>query len=192
MKTRQQLEEWMKTHPALIFPKSFGAETVAFPSMAGIYRRFTDDYSDNPPLQKAFAQAIVDAMGVQDISVYARACRTHPSFVRQHHLIAILRESYDRVIWSEEWDHTGIDISIAYRGLSIGIASAIDTPRSHSWEQVKQRRHPDDGNLHMLRLYARKGEYEVGPFWLHNPASVERQIKDFTASILRPSPGRTA
>jgi hypothetical protein len=107
--------------------------------------------------------------------------------VRQHHLIGVLQEAYTRVIWSNEWDHTGVDISIAYQGLSIGVASAVDTPRAHAWEPVKQRRHPDDGHVHIIRVYARPDEYVVGPFWLHDPERTVAEINAFIATLRVPA-----
>lgn len=185
MKTRQQLEDWLKQHPRLTFPKVYTAENARLASQADIYWRMVDDADGFPPLQDAFAHRVArETPNVPPSGVHARACRAYPSWVRQHHLIAILREHFDRVIWSTEWDHTGIDISIAYRGLSLGIASSVNTTRSNRYEKVKQGRHPDDGHLYIIRLHAEPGEYVVGHFWLHDPNKVKNDILTFAEGLL--------
>jgi hypothetical protein len=184
LKTRQQLEDWMKTHPRLEFPKVYTAENARLASQADIYWKLVDQGDGFPPLQDAFAHNVASATPNAPVAgVHARACRAYPSWIRQHHLITILREQFDRVIWSTEWDHTGVDISVSYHGLSIGIASAVDTARSNQYEKVKQGRHPDDGHLYIIRLYATKDEYQIGPFWLHNPDKVKGNVLTFAEGL---------
>ena len=179
---RQQMEERLAALPLTFLPdRSPRWELARFPNMAAIYWNLAR--SCIVPQQDVFARAVAASMGEKDnAAVLARACRAYPALVRQHHFFLVLREHFPIVVRSEELDLNGVDLLVVERGRAYGIALSVETGAAHSWQQVKQRRHPDEpAQLPILNLYVNPGEYVTGSFWLHNPARwtvVRRWIDD--------------
>jgi hypothetical protein len=153
--------------------------------MAGIYWGLVQDAL--PPLQCEFAAAVADAMGQpENRAIWARACRAHPSFVRQHHAELLLRDWFPDVVHGENLDHVGVDIPVVERWFAVGLALMVNTPGARAWREVEQHRHPDPPGLPILEVYADPEDYRVGPSWLHPPTLIEE-----TAAFLDRQCGRT-
>ncbi len=160
---------------ALGFPteRDPAVEQAAFPDMVSIYRSMVTGYF--PPTQSDFADDVARRLrstlpGLRRSAVWARACRTYPSFVRQHHAVLALREQFPVVSWDRWLDQLqGVDILVVdERGLAAGVALSTETQRSHDWAEVKDGRHARPA-IPILEVFAGAREYRSGSFWLHDP-----------------------
>ncbi len=164
------MEERLATLPLRFLPnRARSWENAAFPNMAAIYWNLAR--SCVVPEQDVFAGAVAALMDQgNNPAVVARASRAYPALVRQHHFYLMLREHYPIVVRSEELDLNGVDLLIVEQGRAYGIALSVETEAAHSWQRVKQRRHPESPErLPVLYLYAKRSEYRIGNFWLHHP-----------------------
>lgn len=160
-------------------------DNTRFPPMAPVYMAFIDEPTDPPPTADTFEDAFFAEHNWQrtDAVRWRLRAKFYPSFVAQQHLTLILMERFQHVTWSTSEDMRGIDIHLAYRGLALGIASALGSNASKDWQRIKAQRNPASGHVWLLHLYRRPDEYAVGPFWLHNPDIVESEIKTYVASV---------
>ncbi len=166
---RLQMEERLVSLPLRFLPnRSARWEFAAFPNMAAIYWNLARTCI--VPEQTVFASAVAALMDQGDNQdVIARASRAYPALVRQHHFCLVLKEHFPIVIRSEELDLNGVDLLVVDGRRAYGIALSVETEAAHSWQETKQHRHPDSpDHLPVLYLYARRGEYTVGRFWLHH------------------------
>ena len=160
-------------------------DLTRFPSMAPVYMAFIDNPTDPPPTADTFEAAFFAEHNWPrtDAVRWRLRAKFYPSFVAQQHLTLILMERFQHVTWSTSEDLSGIDIHLAYRGLALGIGSALNSQASKDWERIKARRNPDSGHTWRLTLYRTRDEYPVGPFWLHDPDIVETEIKSYVTSV---------
>jgi hypothetical protein len=101
-----------------------------------------------PPLQDEFADAIAAQLPeLPREAVLARAYRTYPAFVRQHHFELLLRQQFDLVLRGDVVDHMGIDFFIVHLGRAYEVDLSVDSRSAAEWSIVKNRRHPKDANL---------------------------------------------
>ena len=175
----------------LFYPKPDAAarhevDWMRFPPMKPIYAGLVADVTSLPPTPEQFETAFFAQSNFPrtDAIRWRLLAKFYPSFVAEQHLALILLERFRHVTYSDREDLAGIDIHLAYRGLAIGVASAIGSDRSRQWEVVKRGRHPESADVWLLRLYRIPEEYEVGPFWLHDPDKTEAAVKAFATSIL--------
>jgi len=169
---RVKMEERLTTL-TLAFPANRSAawEWAQFPNMAAIYWNLAR--TSIVPEQDVFVQAVAALLDQGDNpDVLARAARTYPALVRQHHFALVLKEHFPLVVRSEELDLHGVDILVVEDGRAYGVALSVETASAHEWQRVKNRRHPLPPGLPILWLYARPDGYRVGPFWLHPPEQV--------------------
>ena len=154
----------------LEFPKARTSEWERFPSMVGIYRSLA---RLDVPTQCTFAEKVASEMNrCGDLGVVARASRTYPSLVRQHHFLLVLREHFDLVVWDEDTDQCGVDLLVIDQAEAYGVALSTQTANARFWHGVKQERHMRPP-IPTLDLWAEPNRYRVGPFWLHHPEQVE-------------------
>ncbi|HEX5415424.1 MAG TPA: hypothetical protein VFZ25_07145 [Chloroflexota bacterium] len=182
---RLQLEERLATL-TLSFPSNRSAtwEYAQFPNMAAIYWNLAR--TSIVPEQDVFVQAVAALLDQGDNpDVLARAARTYPALVRQHHFALVLKEHFPLVVRSEELDLHGVDILVVEDGRAYGVALSVETASAHDWQRIKNRRHPPPPGLPILWLYARPDGYRVGPFWLHPPKQAE-EVRAFI-TLQRPS-----
>ena len=167
---RRAMEQKLATLPLTFLPtRSPGWENASFPNMAAIYWNLARTCV--VPEQDVFAGTVASLMDQGDNpSVIARALRTYPALVRQHHFFLVLKEHFPIVVRSEELDLNGVDLLVVDGGRAYGIALSVETEAAHYWHQIKLSRHPDcPKHLPILYLYARRGEFTIGRFWLHHP-----------------------
>ena len=152
-------------------------ESAQFPDMVGIYRRLTAGHI--PPSQGTFADAVArEVRGFPRQAVFARACRTYPSFVRQQHAVLVLREHFPVVTWDQWLDQLhGVDVLVVdERGLAAGIDLSTNTATAREWHLVKGDRHTKPA-IPILEVYAEPDEFRIGPFWLHHPDRLVEQVR---------------
>jgi hypothetical protein len=165
---------------SLAFPteRDKAVEAAQFPDMVGIYRRLTVGHI--PPSQGTFADEVVrQVRGFPRAPVFARACRAYPSFVRHHHAVLVLREHFPIVVWDRWLDQLqGVDVLVVdERGLAAGVDLSTNTAVAHEWHAVKGDRHAKP-SIPVVEVYVEPGEYKAGAFWLHNPSSLVRQVRE--------------
>lgn len=168
---------------ALAFPeeRDRAVEAAAFPDMVSIYRGLVDGHI--PPFQGTFAEEVSRRMrGFSKSAVRARACRAYPSFVRQHHAVLVLREHFPVVAWDRWLDQLqGVDVLVVdHRGLAAGLVLSTETKLARDWSAVKDNRHARP-TIPILEAFAGAGEYQVGAFWLHDPAKLVEQLQETMA-----------
>ncbi|MGE3271580.1 MAG: hypothetical protein AB7P40_22710 [Chloroflexota bacterium] len=175
---------------ALDFPveRDPAVEQTAFPDMVSIYRSLVD--GPFPPTQSAFADDVTVKVrtklpGLRRSAVFARACRTYPSFVRQHHAVLALREHFPVVSWDRWLDQLqGVDVLVVdHRGLAAGVALSTETALARGWSVVKDDRHAKPA-IPILEVYANPREYSSGPFWLHDPVSLVAGVREKLQSTI--------
>jgi hypothetical protein len=161
-------------------------ENYRFPAMTREYwSRVRDGL---PPQQAEFAEAIAAQLPeLPREAVIARACRSYPAFVRQHHFELLLKQQFDLVLRGDVVDHMGIDFLIVHQGRAYEVDLSVGTRSAAEWSVVKNRRHPKVPNLPVYRIEAGRGSRRVGRFWLHDARDVER----LKAEIKRTSTGNT-
>ena len=160
---------------ALDFPRERDArvEAAAFPDMVSIYRSLVT--GPFPPTQSEFGDEVLRRVrttlpGLSQTAVFARACRTYPSFVRQHHAVLVLREHFPVVSWDRWLDQLqGVDMLVVdERGLAAGVALSTETTKARDWSEVKEVRHARPA-IPIFEYYVDKHKYHAGAFWLHDP-----------------------
>jgi len=164
---------------SLSFPpeRDASVESAQFPDMVGIYRGLTNGHI--PPSQGTFADEVArQVRGHPRPAVFARACRTYPSFVRQQHAVLVLQEHFPVVVWDRWLDQLqGVDVLVVdERGLAAGLDLSTNTATAREWHVVKGDRHAKPP-IPVLEVYAEPGEYRVGPFWLHHPTRLIEQVR---------------
>jgi len=181
-----RLRRYRLTYPNPPAAVRHDVDWMRFPPIAGIYAELAPQPDDMPPTADEFEAAVYAQTGLPrtDGTRWRLLAKFYPSLVAQQHLALVFLERFPHVTWSVKEDLTGIDLHVAYRGLAIGILSAIGSADSQTWQARKEQRHPPTGHVYPLKLYRRPYEYVVGPFWLHHPDLAERQVKAFAASIL--------
>src|SRR5688572_21439167 len=155
---------------ALWFPEERDrqVESAAFPDMVSIYRGLVSGYFPAP--QAEFAEEVARRLrGLPRSAVFARACRTYPSFVRQHHAVLTLREHFPVVSWDRWLDQLqGVDMLVVdARGLAAGVALSTETGKARDWSAVKDIRHARPA-IPIFEYYVEKNQYRSGSFWLHD------------------------
>jgi hypothetical protein len=169
---------------ALAFPKEIdkAVEQAAFPDMVSIYRSLVN--GPFPPTQSEFADEVTRRVrstlpGLSQTAVWARACRTYPSFVRQHHAVLALREHFPVVSWDRWLDQLqGVDMLVVdHRGLAAGVALSTETTRAHDWSSVKDERHARPA-IPIFEAFVAVREYRAGPFWLHDPRLLVEGVQE--------------
>jgi hypothetical protein len=175
---------------ALDFPdeRDPAVESTAFPDMVSIYRSLVDGYF--PPPQATFAEDVTRKVrtklpGLSRTAVMARACRTYPSFVRQHHAVLALREHFPVVSWDRWLDQLqGVDVLVVdERGLAAGVALSTETTKARTWATVKDGRHARP-SIPIFEAYVGAREYVRGPFWLHDPALLVAGVQETLESTI--------
>lgn len=160
-------------HLRVTFLREHTADIERFPSMVGIYWDFVR--IGIIPTQEAFGNAVAVAMHrTGDRGVLARAYRTYPSLLRQHHFELVCAEHFPDAWHDEDMDHHGIDILVSNGRKVVGVAVAVRTDAVTYWERVKNVRNPPP--MPVLHLYVNSEDaYFVGlsNVWLHPPAQVE-------------------
>jgi hypothetical protein len=117
--------------------------------------------------------------GLRQTAVWARACRTYPSFVRQHHAVLALREHFPVVSWDRWLDQLqGVDMLVVdERGLAAGVALSTETTRARDWSLVKDVRHARPA-IPIFEYYVEKHRYRSGAFWLHDPKLLVEGVQE--------------
>ena len=122
--------------------------------------------------------------GLRHTAVWARACRTYPSFVRQHHAVLVLREHFPVVSWDRWLDQLqGVDMLVVdERGLAAGVALSTETSMARDWSTVKDGRHARPGHPDLRVLRREAPSTRPGSFWLHDPdmllAGVQEKLQE--------------
>ena len=169
---------------ALDFPKDQdpAVESAQFPDMVSIYRSMVN--GPFPATQSEFAEEVERRVlsrlpGLRRAAVRARACRTYPSFVRQHHAVLALREHFPVVSWDRWLDQLqGVDMLVVdARGLAAGVALSTETTRARDWSVIKDGRHARPA-IPIFEYYVEKHQYRSGPFWLHDPAILLAGVRE--------------
>jgi hypothetical protein len=169
---------------ALDFPdeRDPSVEAAPFPDMVSVYRSLVDGHF--PPTQSEFAEDVARRLrstlpGLRHSAVFARACRTYPSFVRQHHAVLVLREQFPVVSWDRWLDQLqGVDMLVVdARGLAAGVALSTETTTARDWSTVKDVRHARPA-IPIYEAYVGVREYRSGPFWLHDPARLLAGVQE--------------
>lgn len=179
---------------ALDFPdeRDPAVEAAQFPDMVSIYRSLVNGHF--PPTQSEFADDVARRVrttqpGLRRSAVFARACRTYPSFVRQHHAVLTLREHFPVVSWDRWLDQLqGVDMLVVdARGLAAGVALSTETGKARDWSAVKDARHARPA-IPIFEYYVEKNQYRSGPFWLHDPdillAGVREKLEENISGTL--------
>ena len=96
-------------------------------------------------------------------AVFARACRTYPSFVRQHHAVLALREHFPVVSWDRWLDQLqGVDMLVVdARGLAAGVALSTETAKARTGRPSRTCGMPARLSR-SLSLTSRSTEYRSG------------------------------
>jgi len=173
---------------ALDFPheRDPRVEAASFPDMVSIYRSLVN--GPFPPTQSEFADEVERRIrstlpGLKLSAVRARASRTYPSFVRQHHAVLVLREHFPVVSWDRWLDQLqGVDMLVVdERGLAAGVALSTETTRARDWSVVKDVRHARP-TIPVFEAFVVAREYRSGSFWLHDPtlllAGVHEKLRE--------------
>jgi len=169
---------------ALDFPyeRDPKVEAAAFPDMVSIYRSLVN--GPFPPTQSEFADEVERRIrstlpGLKLSAVRARASRTYPSFVRQHHAVLVLREHFPVVSWDRWLDQLqGVDMLVVdERGLAAGVALSTETAVARDWSEIKDGRHARP-TIPIFEYYVEKHRYRSGEFWLHDPAVLLAGVRE--------------
>ena len=170
------LELALPDYPLAFDPRRDPAvERARFPSMIELYWGLVGPDS-LPPRQGMFMAAVAaheTLAGLPRDAVMARAGRTYPSLVRQHHFEFLLRERFPFVLRGHELDLAGLDFLLFRGNRGYGVGLSVETDVGHTWHTVKDRRH-GELPIPVLDLYADPEAYRVGRFWLHPPEDVAR------------------
>lgn len=168
---------------ALDFPEERdpAVESAQFPDMVSIYRMLVS--GPFPPTQSDFAdevarRVLTNLPGLRKTAVWARACRTYPSFVRQHHAVLTLRDHFPVVSWDRWLDQLqGVDMLVVdERGLAAGVALSTETTRARDWSAVKDVRHARPA-IPIFEDFVQARKYWSGDFWLHDPQTLVEGVK---------------
>lgn len=162
--------EWETPFP--MFVDTFNlilTETNRIPSQDEfVYRYFQDN--------KAQLSRLTDSMrrGLE-----ARIRRTYPSFVRDVHFGALLRERGLDVSYDREMDVcAGVDQVIRYRGLKFYIHCYVNTRIGRMGRKIKNRRH-DFRGIHLdieMDLGAESAK-SVGDFYLYSEDHIDYLVE---------------
>ena len=106
---RERFERAIERYPLRFEPvRDPAVENHKFPPMIDLYWSLVED--DLPPQQEVFARCVAARLPhLSLIPVVARAYRTYPAFVRQHHFGLLLREQCDLVLRGHVLDMRGLD-----------------------------------------------------------------------------------
>jgi hypothetical protein len=170
----QRLERAIERYPLRFEQvRDPSVELHKFPSMIDIYWSLVED--GLPPQQEIFAHFVSDRLPhLPRTAVMARALRTYPAFVRQHHFELLLREHFDLVLRGHVLDMRGLDFLIIQDGYAYGLGLSVDTQAARDWAQVKLRRNPPVRGIPLLNLAVQRNACTVGQFWLHHPREAEQ------------------
>lgn len=178
---RRRLEEALPGYRLRFDPlRDPRVEHALFPAMIALYWELVRP-DGTPPTQATFAEAVADRLpGLPRPAVVARASRTYPSLVRQHHFELVLREHFLVVVRAHWLDLSGLDFLLVEDGRPYGLGLSVETTTAHRWAGRKAVRHPPPAHIPVLQLYVRPHAYVIGDFWLHHPAQVE-EVRAFIA-----------
>jgi len=109
----------------------------------------------------------------------ARLRRTYPSFVRDVHFGALLRERGLDVSYGRDQDvRGGVDQIIKYRGLTFHIHCYVSTKRGQIGRRIKNRRHDFRGiHLNVEMDLGAESAKSVGDFYLYSDEHVDYLIE---------------
>lgn len=109
----------------------------------------------------------------------ARLRRTYPSFVRDVHFGALLRERGLNVSYDRDMDVcAGVDHIIKYKGLSFHIHCYVRTKRGRMGRRIKNRRHDFRGiHLDVEMDLGAESARSVGDFYLYSDEHVDYLIE---------------
>jgi hypothetical protein len=161
----EQFEEHM-AHQRLRF---YDGEAQQMPPMVSIYMNARGP-GGLPPTQDLFVKLVVARAVDDEQGTRARAARTYPSLVRQHHFQVALRTRarFDGVHWVPSLDMNGIDLLVLHRGFALGVALSMRSDNAAFWAKVKAQRHPPLAGLHMVHLDVDLAQARrVGQFAVH-------------------------
>jgi hypothetical protein len=173
---RMYLELALPDYPLAFDPlRDPAVERARFPALIGLYWGLVGP-DGLPPRQGAFMQAVADHESLAELpreAVIARAGRTYPSLVRQHHFELLLRERFPFVLRGHQLDLAGLDFLLFRGNRGYGVGLSVETAAGRAWHDVKDTRH---GVLPVpvLDLYAEPDAYRIGRFWLHPAEDVDR------------------
>jgi len=141
------------------------AENKSLPTMLNTFRKLIKD--GIPPTQDEFIQTFKsENYNINIHGLTSRLKRAYLSFVREYHLGLLLNKHFNKVIYKEELDISGIDYVVIYKNYKFNIHAFIDTNNSRYWRSIKDSRHVFSGNHLDLPLNLSKGK-RVGKFILY-------------------------
>jgi len=159
---------------------SIEAENKSLPTMLNTFRKLIKN--GIPPTQDEFVSEFKKLN--PDITLKglnSRLWKAYLSFVREYHLGLLLKKHFNKVIYKEEIDISGIDYIIIYKRHAFNIHAFIDTDNSRFWRSVKDTRHTFSGTHIDLPLDLSKGK-RVGKFILYtdnNVYNLKSQMEKF-------------
>jgi hypothetical protein len=105
----------------------------------------------------------------------ARLRRTYPSFVRDIHLNALLKEKNLQVSYDQDADIAeGVDHTIQYKGKTFYVHGYVGTSRGRFGRRVKSRRHKFRGmHIDVVLDLGGRSTKKVGDFYLYSEKDVE-------------------
>ena len=117
----------------------------------------------------------------------ARLRRTYPSFVRDVHFGALLRERGLDVSYGRDLDVCGgVDHIIKYRGQTFHIHCYVSTRRGRMGRRIKNKRHDFRGiHLNVEMDLGRESAKSVGDFYLYSDKHVDHIIEKMEQSLKR-------
>jgi hypothetical protein len=115
----------------------------------------------------------------------ARAKRAYPSFVRDIHLDALLREKGLQVSYDQEVDIVGgVDHKVTYEGETFHVHGYVGTNRGRFGRRVKNRRHKFRGvHIDMALDLGARTTKKVGDFFLYSKEDIDNLVKEMEKKV---------
>lgn len=178
MLTTKQIESQVKNYPLAFSKVKDEAEHRRLPSMLDVFNKLVA--LGRIPTQDQFVnEYFAQNPTFTTLGVEARLRRTFPSFVRELHGVALLRENFELLADDTVRDQNdGVDAVILYKGQTFHIHLFIDTWRSNNFRQMKNNRHEFSGHHLDMKLNP-SGAKTVGNFFLYS----EPQITSLKAEM---------
>jgi hypothetical protein len=169
---RDERIEWNTKLPMFVatFNKLIQEKGVV-PSQDNFVKRYFEDNS-------AELSSVISSESLK-AGLEARARRAYPSFVRDIHLDALLRERGLQVSYDQETDIVGgVDHKITYKGETFHVHGYVGTNRGRFGRKVKNRRHKFLGvHIDMALDLSAKTTKKVGNFLLYSEEDIDNLVK---------------
>ncbi|MGD0495566.1 MAG: hypothetical protein ABSB28_05945 [Candidatus Bathyarchaeia archaeon] len=165
---RDERVEWEIKFPMFVETfNRFIREKGTIPSQEDFVERYFEDNA-------AELSSVLSSQSLKT-GLEARLRRTYPSFVRDVHLNALLKEKGLEASYSQDTDIAGgVDHTLQYRGTTFYVHGYVGTSRGRFGRRIKSRRHKFHGiHIDIVLDLGGRSTKKVGDFYLYSEKDVE-------------------